>query len=1031
MLMQNYRIRVQSRELVTTIPRYAAVTSFGSLADSGVPAHENHIIGVTEGKLEPGAWGEATCTGILFDKDWTWTPGAALFLNGIALSEIPPGVGFVQQVGLALTAQHIFINIQSSGGSSAIAYSGNPAEYLDGTGAFTVPPVGLGDVVGPAAATDKAIARYDGVTGKLLQDSLPIVEDDGRISALTDPNDLGDATNKGYVDAAIAAVSSGSGASQTTFLVSGGQVVWESAYQFRVSAAVYYIMGVLYHSAEQVVVLDPADATHDRLDVIAVDDTQTVVKITGVPAAQPSEPDVDPGSQVKLAIVLVSAGTAAPPGVATTLVYDENAGPPTEWAWASSGAGWNLASAVSPYAGLVSIEATNVSSGAYIEGVAAAPFDPNSEDLLVIFIKSKASIAANRNFVLTLRSGGVVVGASVTIAHGAWGFDSATVATYQMLAIPSSTFSVPVGSVIDRMRLTRNGPGQIGMFFDNIVWQSGGGSTPPPGGMTKTEADALYAPLVHAVRHQSGGGDPLAIDTLAAASDNTNLNATAAAHGLLPKLSGNAAEMLSGAGTWITPAGGGDVAGPAGAIDSNLAAFDGVTGKLLKDSGAASANVPGTDEKAALAGTDGTPDGTNKYVTNSDGRLTNDRNPTAHALSHKTGGGDSIKLDEFATPDDNTNLNATTTYHGLLPKLSGVASEYLDGGGGWSTPPSGGSPPTGTGFRHVTAGVEDAAAKLVENADVHAAAAIAESKLNLNHATHSNANDPSAGEKAALAGTDGTPGALNKYVTDSDGRLSDDRNPAAHAISHKSGGGDFIRLDELAATTDVTTLNATAAAHGLLPKLSGNATDFLTGTGTWSAPAGGGDVVGPASAVDDNIATFDGITGKLIQDSGVAVASVPSSDEKAALAGTHGTPSALNKYVTDSDARLVAATHKRGVMIALVCAYTPLATGADRGEVPVPYSPADGTTTLTWNVRRITLRVETAGGAPSVRIEKSTVAGAFGPATVGDVTLGDGDYQGSETAGLGQVTSGNKLRMNVLALGTAQYWTVTIELGEN
>jgi hypothetical protein len=39
--------------------------------------------------------------------------------------------------------------------------------------------------------------------------------------------------------------------------------------------------------------------------------------------------------------------------------------------------------------------------------------------------------------------------------------------------------------------------------------------------------------------------------------------------------------------------------------------------------------------------------------------------------------------------------------------------------------------------------------------------------------------------------------------------------------------------------------------------------------------AGGGDVVGPASSTDDNIATFDLATGKLIQDSGVGIANVP------------------------------------------------------------------------------------------------------------------------------------------------------------
>lgn len=42
---------------------------------------------------------------------------------------------------------------------------------------------------------------------------------------------------------------------------------------------------------------------------------------------------------------------------------------------------------------------------------------------------------------------------------------------------------------------------------------------------------------------------------------------------------------------------------------------------------------------------------------------------------------------------------------------------------------SGGVAPTGTGFRHVTAGTEDAATKLVEDADVHASAAIAQSKI--------------------------------------------------------------------------------------------------------------------------------------------------------------------------------------------------------------------------------------------------------------------------------------------------------------
>jgi hypothetical protein len=65
---------------------------------------------------------------------------------------------------------------------------------------------------------------------------------------------------------------------------------------------------------------------------------------------------------------------------------------------------------------------------------------------------------------------------------------------------------------------------------------------------------------------------------------------------------------------------------------------------------------------------------------------------------------------------------------------------------------------------------------------------------------------------------------------------------------------------ELGDLTDVDTYGAS----------DGQVLTFESATGDWvaSTPAGGGDVVGPASSVDDRIATFDGITGKLIQDSG-------------------------------------------------------------------------------------------------------------------------------------------------------------------
>lgn len=47
------------------------------------------------------------------------------------------------------------------------------------------------------------------------------------------------------------------------------------------------------------------------------------------------------------------------------------------------------------------------------------------------------------------------------------------------------------------------------------------------------------------------------------------------------------------------------------------------------------------------------------------------------------------KLDDWATPDDNTDLNATITHHGLLPILPDDVAKFLNGIGGWTIPEAG------------------------------------------------------------------------------------------------------------------------------------------------------------------------------------------------------------------------------------------------------------------------------------------------------------------------------------------------------
>jgi len=100
------------------------------------------------------------------------------------------------------------------------------------------------------------------------------------------------------------------------------------------------------------------------------------------------------------------------------------------------------------------------------------------------------------------------------------------------------------------------------------------------------------------------------------------------------------------------------------------------------------------------------------------------------------------------------------------------------------------------------------------NTDTEVAAAVT--------ASHANTNDPSAGQKAALPGTSGTPSDTNRYVTDADARNTNSRTPSAHKTSHEPGGADAMTVDAAAATGSLRTLGtgATAACAGNDSRLS-------------------------------------------------------------------------------------------------------------------------------------------------------------------------------------------------------------------
>lgn len=120
----------------------------------------------------------------------------------------------------------------------------------------------------------------------------------------------------------------------------------------------------------------------------------------------------------------------------------------------------------------------------------------------------------------------------------------------------------------------------------------------------------------------------------------------------------------------------------------------------------------------------------------------------------------------------------------------------------YSSTSAGGPPPTGTGFRHITAGVEDAAAKLVEVADM-----------------------------ASVTGPT--------------------------AIGRTSGVGTPAELTPAQITSALVDL-FTSVLKGAVPASGGGTANFLRADGTWAAPPGGGGGTATIAEVDLGTAATGG-----------------------------------------------------------------------------------------------------------------------------------------------------------------------------
>jgi hypothetical protein len=220
-------------------------------------------------------------------------------------------------------------------------------------------------------------------------------------------------------------------------------------------------------------------------------------------------------------------------------------------------------------------------------------------------------------------------------------------------------------------------------------------------------------------------------------------------------------------------------------------------------------------------------------------------NPTAHGATHKSGGSDSLALDTLGATTDVTTLNSSTTAHGLLPKLSGTSTQYLNGSGAWTVPPG--------NVGDMQKSVYDTNGNnVVDTCDSLAWGKLTGVPVSFTPSAHAASHISTGADAIALVSptasglVPATPNDATKVLR-GDGLfgllaysslsgIPTAFNPNAHAATHRSNGADVLSIDSLGAATDVTSLNVSATAHGLFPKLPNSGTQYWRDDGTWALP---------------------------------------------------------------------------------------------------------------------------------------------------------------------------------------------------
>jgi len=234
-----------------------------------------------------------------------------------------------------------------------------------------------------------------------------------------------------------------------TQLVSGS-ITWSgSGLVYDATDLDYYILCSRYFANSTTLTLAVADPTFPRIDKFYADITGAIGVITGTPATNPQEPQVNPLTQIDLGFVYIPAGSTVPAGTTQTVIYNEN----VEWSGTSDVPSINFAYATNPYIGSLSTYLPSAPNSSYVEWQSnGIDYLFSEAQYLKFWVRLNADFTVDPLSFLdvTFEYTDVTVSQTLPVGNGDYNMDYSLINQWQLVSIPLTgitTFGASFNSV--------------------------------------------------------------------------------------------------------------------------------------------------------------------------------------------------------------------------------------------------------------------------------------------------------------------------------------------------------------------------------------------------------------------------------------------------------------------------------------------------------------------------------------------------------------------------------------------------------